>query len=229
MTLTDKQIEYFLSLPKERRQRLFHEKSEVEGFDHIKLGNQLRHFVYPPSKLPETKGFEDALKDVCIKKIQELLDRVDVLKKEARRSAKSIVLRTKRGSFDEYFWKTFATCQFAEYYVIRKWLRYWTELWRKVSDKPLPRRQTERMNHYGYFELQQARQVPLEGLYEGKLRKVGSRLVGLCPFHEEKTPSFYIFPDNHFHCYGCNAHGDTITFIEKLKGLDFPDAVRSLL
>jgi len=187
------------------------------------------HFVYPPTQLPDIAGYEDALKETCIQKIQDLLDRADELKREARRRAKIILLKTDKGSFEEHFWEVFATSQFAEYFVIRKWLRHWSELWRKVSNKPLPHPQAEQLNHYGYFELQQARQVPLESLYEGKLRKVGSRLVGLCPFHQEKTPSFYVFPDNHFHCYGCSAHGDAIAFIEKLKGVDFPDAVRSLI
>jgi len=226
---TDKQIEYLVSMPRKRRERIFCENADVEGFDHIKLGNQLRHFVYPPTQLPDTAGYEDALKESCVEKIQELLDRAGELKREARRRAKIILSKTKRGSIEELFWKIFAESQFAEYFVIRKWLRYWSGLWRKVSNTPLPRPQAEQLNHYGYFELQQARRVPLENLYEGKLRKVGSRFVGLCPFHQEKTPSFYIFPDNHFHCYGCGAHGDSIAFIEKIKGLDFPNAVRSLI
>lgn len=55
-----------------------------------------------------------------------------------------------------------------------------------------------------------------------------SRHAGLCPFHAEKTPSFYVFPDGHYHCFGCHAHGDTISFIQKLHGLTFPEALRYL-
>ena len=60
------------------------------------------------------------------------------------------------------------------------------------------------------------------------LKPSGHRHVGLCPFHAEKTPSFYVFPDGHYHCFGCHAHGDTISFIQKLHGLTFPEALKYL-
>lgn len=56
----------------------------------------------------------------------------------------------------------------------------------------------------------------------------GTRHCGLCPFHNEKTPSFYIFSDNHFKCFGCGEHGDCIDFIQKLHGLSFQDALKHL-
>ena len=61
------------------------------------------------------------------------------------------------------------------------------------------------------------------------LRKRGNDLVGLCPFHSEKTPSFHVHPDKgFFKCFGCGAGGDVITFLSKLENLAFPDAVRVL-
>jgi DNA primase len=61
------------------------------------------------------------------------------------------------------------------------------------------------------------------------LRKRGNDLVGLCPFHSEKTPSFHVHPEQgYFKCFGCGAGGDVITFISKLENLAFPDAVRML-
>jgi DNA primase len=61
------------------------------------------------------------------------------------------------------------------------------------------------------------------------LRKRGNDLVGLCPFHTEKTPSFHVHPDKgFFKCFGCGAGGDVITFLSKLENLAFPDAVRTL-
>ncbi|HLI95755.1 MAG TPA: DNA primase [Candidatus Baltobacteraceae bacterium] len=61
------------------------------------------------------------------------------------------------------------------------------------------------------------------------LRKRGNDLVGLCPFHTEKTPSFHVHPDKgFFKCFGCGAGGDVITFLSKLENLSFPDAVRVL-
>lgn len=60
-------------------------------------------------------------------------------------------------------------------------------------------------------------------------RSSGSSYVGLCPFHNEKTPSFHVNGDRKFfHCFGCNAGGDVITFVMKMQNLPFSDAVRSL-
>ena len=61
------------------------------------------------------------------------------------------------------------------------------------------------------------------------LKKRGNDLVGLCPFHGEKTPSFHVHPDRgFFKCFGCGAGGDVITFIQKLENLPFADAARML-
>jgi len=75
-----------------------------------------------------------------------------------------------------------------------------------------------------------AKEFPIEGLYKGRLRKSGrNNLVGLCPFHSEKTPSFNISTDkNLFHCFGCLESGDVLTFLMKTENLDFKDAVRRL-
>ncbi len=61
------------------------------------------------------------------------------------------------------------------------------------------------------------------------LRRVGQRYVGLCPFHQEKTPSFNVNPTLSFwKCFGCNKGGDAITFVREIEGLDFVDAVEDL-
>ena len=61
------------------------------------------------------------------------------------------------------------------------------------------------------------------------LKKRGSTFVGLCPFHNEKTPSFTVYPDTQsFYCFGCGAGGDAVTFIRKIQNLDYMDAVRLL-
>jgi DNA primase len=62
-----------------------------------------------------------------------------------------------------------------------------------------------------------------------RLRKSGSRYVGLCPFHQEKTPSFGVTPDRgSFKCFGCGEGGDAITFVEKKENLDFVGAIEWL-
>ncbi len=61
------------------------------------------------------------------------------------------------------------------------------------------------------------------------LKRSGRNLVGLCPFHSEKTPSFNVSPENgFFHCFGCGAGGDVITFIRRIENLDYIDAVKLL-
>ena len=61
------------------------------------------------------------------------------------------------------------------------------------------------------------------------LRKRGNDLVGLCPFHGEKTPSFHVHPDRgFFKCFGCGAGGDVIAFIQKLENASFVDALGAL-
>ncbi|RJQ41812.1 MAG: DNA primase [Gaiellales bacterium] len=61
------------------------------------------------------------------------------------------------------------------------------------------------------------------------LKKTGSRFMGRCPFHEEKTGSFSVDPAQKlYYCFGCGEGGNAITFVEKKEGLDFADAVRFL-
>ena len=61
------------------------------------------------------------------------------------------------------------------------------------------------------------------------LKNAGSNVKGLCPFHNEKTPSFTVYPSTQsFYCYGCGAGGDVITFIMKYNNLDYVGAVEYL-
>ena len=59
------------------------------------------------------------------------------------------------------------------------------------------------------------------------LRKSGANYQGICPFHGEKTPSFNVNPAREiFHCFGCGVGGNVFTFIMKIEGLAFPEAVK---
>jgi DNA primase len=60
-----------------------------------------------------------------------------------------------------------------------------------------------------------------------RLARNGRQWKGCCPFHAEKTPSFYVY-DDHFHCFGCGAHGDAIAFLMRAEGASFPEAVERL-
>lgn len=62
-----------------------------------------------------------------------------------------------------------------------------------------------------------------------QLKRRGKNLVGLCPFHNEKTPSFTVYPENEsFYCFGCGAGGEVVSFIRRIENLDFAEAVNFL-
>lgn len=61
------------------------------------------------------------------------------------------------------------------------------------------------------------------------LKRRGKTLVGLCPFHNEKTPSFTVYPEsNSFYCFGCGAGGDVISFVRRMENLDYIEAVKAV-
>lgn len=62
-----------------------------------------------------------------------------------------------------------------------------------------------------------------------KLSKAGRNFTGCCPFHNEKTPSFFVYPDSEsFHCFGCSAHGDVVDFVALSEGVDTVTALARL-
>ncbi len=73
--------------------------------------------------------------------------------------------------------------------------------------------------------------LPLSGIAAKRLRlqKAGREYKACCPFHKEKTPSFYINDDKQFyHCFGCGAHGDIIGFTMRMDNMSFPEAIETL-
>jgi DNA primase len=73
--------------------------------------------------------------------------------------------------------------------------------------------------------------ISLPGLIARKVKLIrrGREFAGLCPFHHEKTPSFYVVEDkSFFHCFGCGAHGDVVGFVMRADNLDFIEAVGKL-
>ena len=120
----------------------------------------------------------------------------------------------------------------------RKWLREnlprTTEGWLKIfpeARKLIPRKKRKNQRRFEEM-LEVARDVDLEDVASEyvDLRRGGMhRLVGLCPFHDEKTPSFVVFTDEpHYYCFGCHEHGDVIAFVMKIKNIKFKMAVRVL-
>jgi len=82
---------------------------------------------------------------------------------------------------------------------------------------------------FAYTVKQQADIVRIVGEYV-RLKKAGAQnYAGLCPFHQEKTPSFSVHATRQFyHCFGCGASGDIFSFVQKLENITFPEAVRAV-
>jgi hypothetical protein len=82
----------------------------------------------------------------------------------------------------------------------------------------------------GHINIEAVRErADIVSIVEGygiRLLKSGKNFKALCPFHSDKSPSFYIYPEEkRFHCYGCQADGDFIDFVMKLDNIGFKEAV----
>lgn len=82
------------------------------------------------------------------------------------------------------------------------------------------------------FDLDAIREVPMHEVLSSEgieLRRVSPSCQKVkCPFHDERTPSFFVYSDNHAHCFGCSWHGDTIQFVMDFLHLNFQDACRHI-
>lgn len=79
------------------------------------------------------------------------------------------------------------------------------------------------------FDVERAKAVSIENLYGfEKIKKISGRLRACCPFHTERSGSFFIFKDNKYRCFGCGEHGDAIDFYMKINGVEFIDAVKQM-
>lgn len=105
------------------------------------------------------------------------------------------------------------------------WLEIFPEAWALVKPESRKQKKFKEM-------LEIARAVELEDVvseYVELRRSSMHRMVGLCPFHKEKTPSFCVYTDdNHYYCFGCQENGDVIKFVRKIKNLKFKTTVRVL-
>lgn len=206
---------------------------EIDGVVH-KTGT--RHYRYP-GKLPEDDiitSMEDGIREMIPEKVKELMERQDELLKWYREATESIDKKVRNKEIDEtaeYFATSMIELNFMEYAVINKWLKYYLRLAGKVApERPWI---TQNVLEQGITDeqLAQAKEHPIEDMYDGWLRVNGQRLIGRCPFHEEKTPSFVIFTDdNHFYCFGCHKHGDALDFYMWKNKIEYlGDAVKALI
>lgn len=103
-------------------------------------------------------------------------------------------------------------------------LAYWCRLYLRVTDG------SRLSNKLTDAQIQQAREYPTHELYNGRLIRSGCNFKAKCPFHDERTPSFYFYTkDGSYHCFGCAAHGsNAIDYLMQSEKLTFQDAVRRL-
>lgn len=179
-----------------------------------------------PPKIPEDiEMFDDGIKELVPEKLKLLIDRQDELVQIRDKRLKLVDGKTSGDRLKEYLEVYDIEAQFAEYYIIQKWMRYWMKILKRVDSTFVDVVQDDGISEE---DIARAKEVPIEDLYDGRLRGV-SRLVGVCPFHEERSASFTIFTnDNSFYCFGCHAHGDVIDYFMATNKVNFVEAVKQL-
>lgn len=167
-------------------------------------------FKPEPKMLQEKIGEWESVRDILVKKIKNKL----------------LAIREQGGDdLSKWFWKKWlAVCEGKELSEIDARLKKLK--WQLITVKG---RILQVKNGVTREQVDQALQTPIENVINEKFKKSGNRLVGLCPLHKEKTPSFTVYPEtNTFYCYGCGEGGNVINLIIKLHGLGFIEAVRWL-
>lgn len=91
-----------------------------------------------------------------------------------------------------------------------------------VEIKPLPVFHTRKVVRQVGTDIERARQYPIENFMKFQQKKAK------CIWHDEKTPSMHLFPDNHVHCFGCGKWGDAIDVLMQIEGISFTQAVNKL-
>lgn len=170
--------------------------------------------------------FGDSIEDICKDKIQEL----KVLRNE-------LILEI------QILWRSFVEYDDDRVMLLKECLKsFKIEPLQEVESKlfyfqRLRDKKTGKINkikgHITDNDIEKARNVPIIDIAErhlGQLRKTGKSYVTRCPFHQDNSPSLNFYPEsNRFFCFGCNATGDVITFLQKLLNHDFKSVILYLL
>lgn len=175
-------------------------------------------YTKQPSDYTLIQAFRDQLNDgtlsPCLKHMKKKLPDLT--------NAYKAVNLANIDSFSKWFWKLMipAMLDIETRELIAKYERL-SKLMQKsqvsITESPL--------------DINKAKSVPLQHLLDNDgltvVRK-GGRLKTKCPFHNEKSPSFVIFPNNKYYCFGCHAKGDTINYTQQSRGMTFTQAVNYL-
>lgn len=170
--------------------------------------------------------FSDSIEGVCNDKVKELKALRDELVLEIRRLGQEV------DGCDDF--KVMLRRECILYFMVKpleeieKKIYYFERLSDKKTEKFKARK-----GQLTDADIERARNIPIVDVAEthlGQLRKTSKGYITRCPFHQDNSPSFHIYPEsNRYYCFGCNATGDVITFIQKLLNHDFKSAVLYLL
>lgn len=165
--------------------------------------------------------------ELCIAKLNELIPQLKQSQWEYKTAL--VPIEVLSGEFNRCFAKCFLDYSplGRERELLRGQIKSLLRLYQAATYKP----EDKPKNRLTDEQIERARMVPIESLYQGRLRRVGRRFIGLCPIHDEHSPSFTIFTDkNSAHCFGCSAHcNNAIDYILlSEKGITFQEAVGRL-
>lgn len=159
--------------------------------------------------------------------------KIEETKKEMRAKKANIKKQLKRlhllntDKFSEWFGEEFIKIFTIPDFIILKKRFFRLKRFQQLLSPP------SKMTNWFKFEekIKIAQDYPIEMLARDKLelKQVGKNFISLCPFHEEKTPSFYLYINtNRFYCFGCHEKGNVINLTMALFGLNFKEAVELL-
>lgn len=183
---------------------------------------------YKPPKFTDRELLEifPEAKEIIPIKIKETEEEIQEKKSDIEGRLKKLYA-LKTDEFSEWFGeKLIETFVVPELTVLEK------RLFQLKRFQQLLKPQSKRTNWFNFTEkIEIAKSYPIENIARDKLefKQAGKNFISLCPFHEEKTPSFYLYTEtNRFYCFGCHEKGDVINLTMALHGLDFKEAVELL-
>ena len=170
--------------------------------------------------LISTYGKKEVIQ-ICREKLLELTPDFEHENREYSRCSKVALIRNLAGPL----WKLYF--QYREEYItsLKKQIDRLSLLYLTAVDK------VPKTSGLTDEQIQQARIYPTHELYSGKLLRSGRNWKCLCPFHEERTPSFYFYTEeNSWYCFGCHVGGrNAIDYLMKLENLPFKESVSRLI
>ncbi len=138
-----------------------------------------------------------------------------------------LIRTTVKDDFSRWFWREVVKTEVKEALLeCNKQIFRLTRLNQGAHNTPL------KELHLNMDKIEQAKTAPIIEIASSlvsRLRKTGRKYIGLCPFHKEDHPSFYLYPEtNSFYCFGCHQGGDVIKFLELTHDFSFKEAVEYL-